>query len=95
MENYNLDQGIKSVTTDPSDGTVVTIENLDRMAMPVIIGYETKKGVKGILNLPVEIWNNTGTFKVKLPVKEGIKTVTIDPDRVFPDLNYGNNKWSN
>ena len=95
MENYNLDQGIKTVTSDNSEGTVVTLENLDRMAMPVILSYETKKGVKSVMNLPVEIWNNTGTFKVKLPVKEEIRSVTLDPDKVFPDINYGNNKWSN
>ena len=94
IENYRLDQSIKDVSNDGSRGAVVTIENLDRMAMPVILSYETQSGVKGIMNLPVEIWNNTGTFKVKIPVNEAVKTVTIDPDKVFPDLNYGNNKWS-
>lgn len=94
VENYRLDQSIKEVSTDATKGTVVTIENLDKMAMPVILGYETQSGVKGTVNLPVEIWNNTGTFKVKLPVTEAVKTVTLDPDKVFPDLNRDNNKWS-
>jgi len=43
--------------------------------------------------LPVEIWNNTAVFKVKIPETEALKSVTIDPDQVFPDINYGNNKW--
>ncbi len=61
--------------------------------MPVILSYETKSGVTGTINLPVEIWNNTRIFKVRIPVKEELKSVTIDPDKVFPDMNYGNNEW--
>ena len=74
-------------------GAIVTLENLDQMAMPVIIGFETVSGKKGIVNLPVEIWNNTNVFKVKLPTTEAVKSVTIDPNKEFPDMNYENNKW--
>jgi Peptidase family M1 domain len=94
VENYKLDQSIKDVSYSENKGAVVTLENLEKMAMPVIIGYETISGVKGTVNLPVEIWNNTGTFKTKLPVSEAVKSVTIDPDKTLPDMNYGNNKWS-
>jgi Peptidase family M1 domain len=94
VENYKLDQAIKDVNNDDTRGTIVTIENLDKMAMPVILGYETVSGAKGTINLPVEIWNNTSIFKVKIPVSEALKSVTIDPEKVFPDMNVGNNKWS-
>ena len=47
-----------------------------------------------VMKLPVEIWNNTGMFKVKLPVNEEMRSVTIDPDKVFPDMNRENNKWT-
>ena len=94
LENYKLDQSIKEVSNDAVKGAVVTLENLDQMAMPVIIGFETVSGQKGTVNLPVEIWNNTSVFKVKLPTTETVKSVTIDPDKVFPDMNYANNKWS-
>jgi hypothetical protein len=94
INDYTLDQSIIAVSNN-SDGPIVTLENLDQMAMPVILGYETASGKKGTMNLPVEIWNNTRLFKVKLPVQEKIKSVTIDPQRVFPDLNYKNNKWTN
>jgi Peptidase family M1 domain len=93
IENYKLDQSIKEVKSD-DNGTTITIENLDKMAMPVMLAYETISGVKGTMNLPVEIWNNTSTFKVKLPVSEVVKTVTIDAEKLFPDMNFGNNKWS-
>jgi hypothetical protein len=93
VENFKLDQSIKEVTNDDK-GAIVTLENLDKLAMPVILSYETVSGTKGKINLPVEIWNNTSIFKVKIPVTEVVKSVTIDPDKVYPDLNTGNNKWT-
>ncbi len=94
IENYRLDQGILAVKNDAANGNVVTLANLDQMAMPVIIAYETKSGVKGIMKVPVEIWNNTATFKVKLPVNEELRKVELDPERIFPDMNRGNNVWN-
>ena len=96
LENYKLDQSIESVkyeNSQPSNGAVVTISNLNQMAMPVILSYETNSGQKGTVRLPVEVWNNTDTWKVKLPTSETLKIVTIDPDKVFPDINFTNNSW--
>jgi hypothetical protein len=96
VENYKLDQSIVSVTYDnniPGNGADVTIANLEQMAMPVYISYETKSGKKGTLKLPVEIWNNTNTWKVKLPTTEEVKWVELDAERVFPDMDFGNNLW--
>ena len=96
LENYRLDQQLVSVTYDGNDaskGALVTIANIDQMAMPVILGYETMSGVKGEIRLPVEIWNNAFVKKIKLPTTEKLKSVTIDPKKVFPDINFGNNSW--
>ena len=96
LENYRLDQSIVAVNyenNDAANGAIITIANLDQMAMPVILAYETVNGEKGTLKLPVEIWNNTTSKKIKLPVKEKLKMVTIDPGKVFPDQNFSNNVW--
>ncbi len=96
LENFKLDQAIVSVTytdNDAANGALVTIANLDQMAMPVTIAYETVNGVKGTIRLPVETWNNVISKKIKLPTKEKLKKVTIDPGKVFPDLNFSNNEW--
>ncbi len=96
LENYKLDQSVVSVSyekNDPINGALVTIANLDQMAMPVIIEYETVSGEKGTLKLPVEIWNNVSSKKIKLPTKEKLKRVTIDPVKIFPDQNFINNDW--
>ena len=96
LENYKLDQAIISVdylNNIQADGAVVTIANLDQMAMPVTMGYETVSGKKGIIKLPVEIWNNTTTWKVKLPTTEKLANVVIDPNKILPDMNFSNNSW--
>jgi len=96
IENYRLDQAIVSVKYDKdiaANGAIVTIANLDEMAMPVNITYETKSGTKGSVKLPVEIWNNTAVWKVKLPTTEELKSVDIDAAKVFPDMNFSNNSW--
>ena len=97
LENYKLDQGIVSVTYEkniPANGAIVTLENLEQMAMPVLLSYETKSGIKGTKQLPVEIWNNTAVFKVKLDTKEELKSVTVDEGKNFPDINFANNTWT-
>lgn len=96
IENYKLDQAIESVKYErdiEANGAIVTIANLDQMAMPVTIAYETISGKKGIVKLPVEVWNNTKTWKVKLPTTEKLVSVVIDPNKVFPDMNFANNSW--
>ena len=96
VENYKLDQSIVQVeyeNNDAANGAIVTIANLDQMAMPVNITYETISGTKGALKLPVEIWNNVVSKKIKLLTTEKLKTVTIDAEKVFPDINFSNNQW--
>ena len=97
VENYLFNQAIISVDYDdngiPGNGAVVTIANLEQMALPVNISYETRSGKKGTLKLPVEVWNNTNTWKVKLPTTEAIKKVELDAEKVFPDIDFSNNVW--
>lgn len=97
VENYRLDQAVLSVTyfdNNPANGALVTVANLDQMAMPLILEYETADGKKEKVRYPVEIWNNTASFKIKLPSTEKIVKVVIDPEKVFPDMNYVNNSWT-
>jgi len=96
VENYRIDQsilGVKYENDDPAQGAVVTIANLDQMAMPVNISYETKSGKKGRLRLPVEVWNNRDETKLRIPVTEELVRVDIDPDKILPDMNPTNNTW--
>jgi hypothetical protein len=96
MENYKLDQAIISVKykdDNEKNGAIITIANLEQMAMPVTIAYETINGNRNTIKLPVEIWNNTHVFRVTIPTTEKLSKVVIDPEKVFPDINFDNNSW--
>lgn len=97
IKNYKLDQaitGVNYVQEDSSKGALVTIENLDRMAMPVYLQYQTGSGKTGMVKIPVEVWQNGHTWVQKLNTNEKLKSVIIDPDHIFPDINFENNSWT-
>jgi len=97
IENYKLDQAItdvKYVDNDSTKGALVTIVNLDKMAMPIYLQYQTESGTSDTLKIPVEVWQNGNTWVQKLDTKEKLKSVTIDPEHIFPDINIDNNTWT-
>ncbi|WP_460637663.1 M1 family metallopeptidase [Larkinella harenae] len=97
-ENWKLDQSVKDVRyveQDPQKGSLITIENLEKWAMPVTIEVEEVGGKKTRVNLPVEIWQRGGTWTFKQPTTAPIRSVTIDPDEKLPDINPKNNSWRN
>lgn len=96
LENWRLDQSIKSVdylNNDVKNGALLTIDNKEKMAMPVDIAYETKSGKTGRIHLPVEVWQNNISIKVRIPTNEELVSVTLDPDKVYPDYFPENNRW--
>lgn len=97
VNNWSLDQGItkiKYIKNNPKLGALVSIENLEKMAMPVILEVKTKSGAVSRVKLPVEVWQRNTDWKFKLATTEEIATITIDPDHVFPDVNPVNNVWT-
>jgi hypothetical protein len=96
VNNWRLDVAVtdvKYVNDDPKQGALITVENMDKMAMPVTLEIKTKSGATGRLKLPVEIWERFSTRTFKYPSTEEIKSVTYDPDDVMPDYNPDNNVW--
>jgi hypothetical protein len=96
VNNWRFDQGINSikyVKNDPAKGVIITIENFEKMVMPVIIDVKTKSGKVSRVKLPVEIWQRNIEWSFKFNSTEEIESVTIDPDHVFPDSNESNNVW--
>ena len=96
LENYKLDQRVDEpqyVNGDPAEGALITVENLGQMAMPIYLAYETVSGKKQFVKIPVEVWQNNTSWIIKLNTTERLRSVTLDPGRVFPDVNYENNKW--
>ena len=69
----------------------VTIANLGQMAMPATLELTWKDGTRQRVSLPVETWLQSGKRTLHFPA--GLVSVTIDPDKVLPDINRANNSW--
>jgi len=95
-ELWKLDQSVKDVDyvdQDPAKGAVITIENLDKMAMPAVVEVELTSGEKERFTFPVEIWQRGASWTFRTATKLPIKSVVIDPDHSFPDMDSKNNTW--
>jgi hypothetical protein len=95
-ELWRLDQSVKEVDyveQDPAKGAVITIENLDKMAMPAVVEVELTSGEKERFTFPVEIWQRGSSWTFRTSTKLPIKSVVVDPDHSFPDMDSKNNTW--
>ncbi len=95
-ELWRLDQSVKEVDyieQDPAKGALITIENMEKMAMPAVVDVELVSGAKERFTFPVEIWQRGSSWTFRTSTTIPIKSVTIDPDHVFPDINSKNDVW--
>ncbi len=96
LNDWRLDvavSDVKYVDNDPTKGSLITLDNLGKMAMPVVLEIKTKGGKVERVKLPVEIWERYASWTFKYPSTEEIESVTYDPDKVLPDYNQDNNVW--
>ena len=96
MNNWKLDQSVKAVDyvqNDSTKGAIITIENLQKLPMPVTVEIKQANGKIGRVNLPVEIWQHGSTWKFHYASTDKITEVTIDPDKHLPDIDDSNNTW--
>ncbi|TDP03411.1 M1 family metallopeptidase [Flavobacterium sp. 245] len=97
VNNWRFDQGVNSikyVKNDPAKGVVITVENFDKMPMPIVLDVKTKSGKVTRVNLPVEIWQRNNNWSFKHNSTEEIESIILDPDHAFPDNNESNNVWT-
>jgi aminopeptidase N len=95
LNTWKLDQNLKSVKyirNDPTNGINITIENTEKMPMPVIVYIKEENGKEHKLNLPVEIWQQGSSWTFNVPTTSKITDVVLDPDKLLPDINRKNNK---
>jgi len=97
VNNWQLDQAVRNVSyvdKDPTKGAIITIDNLEKMAMPLTIEIKTVSGKTDRVNYTAEIWERNVSWSFKYPSTEAIESVTIDPDHKLPDANPANNVWT-
>ena len=94
---WKLDQSINKIeynNGDPSQGAVITIGNLEQMAMPVTMSIKEENGKTGIVKLPAEIWQHGSEWSFNYKSTSKIEIAIIDPDHDLPDMNPENNIYS-
>ena len=95
LNTWKLDQAVKEVKyirNDPANGVNITIENLEKMAMPVLIQVKEENGKEHNLTLPVEIWQRGSSWTFHVATTSNVTDVILDPDKKLPDINRNNNK---
>ena len=97
VKSWKLDQAVTSVKyldNDPTRGTVITLENNEQMAMPVVVLVKESNGHSGRVTLPVEIWQRSGSWTFEYPSTSPVDSVVVDPDNMLPDVKPENNIWT-
>lgn len=95
LNTWKLDQSLKDVKyirNDPGNGVNITIENLEKMAMPVLIQIKEENGKVHDLKLPVEIWQRGSSWTFHVNTTSNVTDVILDPNKKLPDVNRNNNK---
>ncbi|HUR67281.1 MAG TPA: M1 family metallopeptidase [Chitinophagaceae bacterium] len=96
LKTWKLDQAVKSVKyvkEDTLNGAEISIENMEKMPMPVTVLVKEMNGKEHKIKLPVEVWQRGAVWTFGVPTSSEIKEVILDPDKKLPDWNRDNNTW--
>ena len=94
FENWNADLAVERVEYtggDPTKGATVTIANLDKLVMPATVEITFADGSKSRIRLEAESWIQQRQIALPIDSTQPIAAVSVDPDRVIPDKDRGNN----
>jgi hypothetical protein len=97
LNNWKADiavRGVKYLNDDPTNGAYITIDNMEKMPLPVILLIKTKSGKTETVKLPVEIWQRNTAWTFLYPSNEAIESVSFDPEHVLLDGNSTNDNWT-
>lgn len=94
LDNWTMDQAITAVAKGRGASYNITVANLDRLPMPIILEVKTKSGKIDTVKLPVDIWMRNQVWTVNYPTSEEVVSVRLDPNNELPDINPENNSWN-
>jgi aminopeptidase N len=93
FETWKLDQAIDTVTT-VGDSLDIVVENRGRAVMPVRLEVTRTNGQVERVTLPVDTWFAGARRRtVRVARQPAVKTIEIDPEKEFPDLDRSNQVW--
>jgi len=91
---YTVDQSIESVTRRGTN-EIVTINDRGDMAMPIILRVDYTNGTSDTVIQQAYVWfAGARHVAMTIPLRgKTVRTVTLDPDNRFQDLDRTNNVW--
>jgi hypothetical protein len=96
LNSWKLDQAVKDVKyikDKPENGSLITIQNMEKMPMPVTALIREANGKDHTVNLPVEVWQRGSVWTFGVETTSEIKEVILDPEKKLPEQNRENNDW--
>ena len=96
LNSWKLDVSVKDVRYkkgDASKGAEITVENLEKMVMPLTVRITEVNGNEQTIQLPVEVWQRGAQWTFSAHTTSEIKQVVVDPDKKLPDWDRSNNTW--
>lgn len=95
LETGSLDQAVAEVGyTEDGKSILATFTNRGEMVMPAEFSVAYTDGTTERRRLPVEVWASTNQWTAMWDADgRVVKEVVLDPDRVLPDVDDGNNRW--
>jgi len=93
LTTARLDQAVDSVTRGPGDTTLIYLSNRGQMVMPLTLELRFADGTRDTRQLAVEMWYLGSRFTYRVSTSKQIAGAVVDPQRIYPDVQRGNNSW--
>jgi aminopeptidase N len=93
FETWKLDQAIDTVVT-AGDSLEIVVENEGRAIMPARLALTRTNGQTDSLTIPANAWFGGERRRVvRVPRGPAVKSIEIDPEKDFPDIDRSNQVW--
>ena len=96
--NWRLDLAVTGIKPFPAKdqlkGSLVTVEALDKLAMPVTLRVTFADGASRDIRLPAETWIRTASTDVPVVSNSPVVSAVLDPDHKIPDKDRSNNTFA-
>ncbi|AAW60563.1 Peptidase [Gluconobacter oxydans 621H] len=90
--NAAPDYALGDIHHDAGKPATVQVRNYGELPLPVLLRAEYADGKSEEIRIPTEAWRQGSDIVVSLPVHDGLKVVTLDPDHVIPDVDRSDNR---
>lgn len=88
----NIDLGISTVAPYAGNYIAVLVNEGD-IPMPVLLEITFEDGSTERQMVPVEIWQRGNVWNHLIKTQKKVTKLVIDPDKILPDVNLGNDSW--